>query len=71
VRGPGGALPRTARQEAGRGFDGPVVVPTAVRPDAGRPARFHDLGIGEVVTRLPSAGLPGVLRLPGDDAPYV
>ncbi|MCK8679137.1 LLM class F420-dependent oxidoreductase [Streptomyces lichenis] len=58
------ALPalRAAWEEAGRGGEGPQIVPYAVRPSAGKLARFADLGIGEVVVQLPPAGEPEVLR---------
>jgi probable F420-dependent oxidoreductase len=67
------ALPklRAAWHEAGRGPQRPLVVPTGVRPDAGKLARFRDLGIDEVIVQLPSAGLPEVLRTLDDYARYV
>lgn len=62
--GLGESLPklRAAWQEAGRGEEGPVVVPTAVRPDPGKLAYFRDLGIEEIVVQLPPAGTDEVLR---------
>ncbi|MEE4545408.1 TIGR03619 family F420-dependent LLM class oxidoreductase [Streptomyces sp. V4-01] len=63
-RGLGEALPRlrAAWQDAGRGPEGPAVVPSSVLPDAGKLARFRDLGIDEVIVRLPPAGVSEVLR---------
>ncbi|QKW07164.1 TIGR03619 family F420-dependent LLM class oxidoreductase [Streptomyces sp. NA04227] len=51
------ALPalRAAWAEAGREPAALHVVPTSVRPTPGNLARFADLGIGEVIVRLPSA----------------
>jgi probable F420-dependent oxidoreductase len=67
------ALPRlrAAWQEAGRGPDGPVVVPSSVRPDAGKLARFRDLGIDEVIVQLPPADVSEVLRTLDDYAQYL
>ncbi|MGP4000707.1 LLM class F420-dependent oxidoreductase [Streptomyces sp. 8N706] len=58
------ALPalRTAWQEAGRGPEGPAVVPYAVRPSPGKLAHYADLGVDEVVLQLPPAGEGEVLR---------
>jgi probable F420-dependent oxidoreductase len=72
-RGLGDALPRlrAAWREAGRGPEGPLVVPTAVRPDAGKLERLRDLGIEEVIVQLPSAGAPEVLRTLDDYAQYL
>lgn len=67
------ALPllRAAWQEAGRGPAEPVVVPTAVRPDAGKLARFRDLGVEEVIVQLPTGALPEALRALDDYAQYL
>jgi probable F420-dependent oxidoreductase len=62
---------RAAWQEAGRGPEGPAVVPTAVRPEAGKLARFGDLGIEEVIVQLPTAGTDEVLRTLDDYAQYL
>ncbi|PRH79526.1 LLM class F420-dependent oxidoreductase [Streptomyces solincola] len=58
------ALPdlRAAWQQAGRDPESLHVVPYAVRPSAGKLARFADLGIREVVVQLPPAPEPEVLR---------
>lgn len=71
--GLGEALPRlrAAWQEAARDPRGPVVVPTAVRPDAGKLARFRDLGIDEVIVQLPAADTGQVLRVLDDYAQYL
>lgn len=67
------ALPmlRDAWREAGRGPQDPVVVPTGVRPDADKLARFRDLGVEEVIVQLPPAGLPDVLRALDDHAQFL
>ncbi len=72
-RGLAEALPRlrAAWQEAGRGPDGPLVVPTAVVPDPGKLARFRDLGVEEVIVGLPSAPAPEVLRTLDEYARYL
>jgi probable F420-dependent oxidoreductase len=72
-RGLTGALPRlrTAWQEAGRGPEGPVVVPSSVLPEAGKLARFRDLGIDEVIVQLPPSGADEVLRTLDDYAQYL
>lgn len=66
-------LPRlhAAWQDAGRGPEVPVVVPTAVRPTAGKLARFKDLGVEEVLVQLPPAGEAEVLRTLDDYAQYL
>ncbi|MGP3984272.1 LLM class F420-dependent oxidoreductase [Streptomyces sp. KR80] len=53
---------REAWQQAGRGEEGPQVVPYAVRPSPGKLAHFRDLGLTEVVLQLPSADDTEVLR---------
>ncbi|MET9219756.1 TIGR03619 family F420-dependent LLM class oxidoreductase [Streptomyces sp. NPDC088197] len=71
--GLGESLPglRAAWREAGRGEKGPEVVPTAVRPDAGKLAYYRDLGIEEIVVQLPPAGTDEVLRALDDYAQYL
>ncbi|MEU6853378.1 TIGR03619 family F420-dependent LLM class oxidoreductase [Actinacidiphila alni] len=71
--GLGEALPelRRAWEEADRGPEGPVVVPTAVSPAPGKIARFRDLGIEEIIVQLPHAGTGEVLRTLDDYAQYL
>ena len=73
-RGLGEAVPRLreAWEEAGRGPEGPpVVVPTAVLPNAGKLARYRDLGIDEVIAQLPPGDEGQVLRTLDDYAQYL
>jgi probable F420-dependent oxidoreductase len=67
------ALPRlrAAWREAGRGPEGPLVVPTAVRPHPGKLARLRDMGVEEVVLGLPPAPAAEVLRALDDYAQYL
>ncbi|MDX2932818.1 LLM class F420-dependent oxidoreductase [Streptomyces ipomoeae] len=62
-RGLGESLPvlRAAWAEAGREAGALEVVPYAVRPSAGKLARYAELGIEEVVVQLPPAGEAEVL----------
>ncbi|MEU8570597.1 LLM class F420-dependent oxidoreductase [Streptomyces pathocidini] len=53
---------REAWQEAGRGPEGPQVVPFAVHPTPGKLAHYRDLGVEEVVLQLPPADEAEVLR---------
>lgn len=53
---------RAAWEEAGRGPEGPQVVPYAVIPSPGKLARFRDLGIEEAVLQLPAADEAEILR---------
>jgi alkanesulfonate monooxygenase SsuD/methylene tetrahydromethanopterin reductase-like flavin-dependent oxidoreductase (luciferase family) len=71
--GLGEALPalREAWAAAGLGPRGPEVVPTAVRPDAGKLAHFRDLGVDEVILQLPTGGTDEVLRALDDYAQYL
>lgn len=64
-------LLRAAWQEAGRGPDGPQVVPTSVRPEPGKLAHLRDLGIEEVMAQLPPAGTGDVLRTLDEYARYL
>ncbi|MEU6340164.1 TIGR03619 family F420-dependent LLM class oxidoreductase [Streptomyces sp. NPDC046977] len=62
---------RRAWADAGRDPAGPLVVPYAVRPNAGKLVYFRDLGVEEVVLQLPSAGTADVLRTLDDYAQYL
>ncbi|MFI6140553.1 TIGR03619 family F420-dependent LLM class oxidoreductase [Streptomyces griseus] len=62
---------RAAWEEAGRGPEGPQVVPYAVLPGPGKLAHYAELGIEEVVLQLPSAGEAEVLRTLDDYAAYL
>ncbi|MGP3949258.1 LLM class F420-dependent oxidoreductase [Streptomyces sp. 7N604] len=53
---------REAWEQAGRGPEGPQVVPYAVHPSPGKLAHYRDLGFAEVVLQLPSADEAEVLR---------
>lgn len=72
-RGLAEAVPRLRAlwQDAGRGPALPEVVPTAVRPDAGKLAHFRDLGIEEIIVQLPPAGDAEVLRALDGYAQYL
>jgi probable F420-dependent oxidoreductase len=72
-RGLSEAVPRlrAAWEKAGRGPEGPVVVPTAVVPSAGKLAHYRDLGIGEVIVQLPPGDEGQVLRTLDDYAQYL
>lgn len=67
------ALPRlrAAWEEAGRGPEGPVVLPTSVVPDPGKLAHLRDLGVEEVALHLPAAGPDEVLRTLDTYAQYL
>jgi probable F420-dependent oxidoreductase len=64
-------LLRAVWEEAGRGPQGPLVVPTAVRPARGKLARLRDLGVEEVILQLPAGPAPEVLRALDDYARYL
>lgn len=72
-RGLAEAVPRlrAAWEKAGRGPEGPVVVPTAVRPTPGKLAHYRDLGIDEVIAQLPPGDEGEVLRALDDYAQYL
>ncbi|WP_225845373.1 TIGR03619 family F420-dependent LLM class oxidoreductase [Streptomyces sp. HPF1205] len=62
---------REAWRDAGRGPDGPLVVPTAVRPTPEKLARLRDLGVEEALLQLPAGPAPEVLRVLDDYARYL
>ncbi|MDJ0342400.1 TIGR03619 family F420-dependent LLM class oxidoreductase [Streptomyces sp. H10-C2] len=67
------ALPRLREvwAAAGREPGALQVVPSAVRPNAGKLGYFRDLGIEECVVQLPPAGTDDVLRVLDDYAQFL
>ncbi|NLU70087.1 TIGR03619 family F420-dependent LLM class oxidoreductase [Streptomyces sp. HNM0574] len=67
------ALPRLRAEweRAGRGPEGPAVVPSFVVPSQGKLAHFRDLGIEEAVLQLPSGDEGAVLRTLDEYSQYL